>query len=158
MRKGSITRKTGETAIDLSLVVDGSGKADIATGIGFLDHMLTLFAAHGLFDLTVHAQGDLAVDDPWDPEQNVRGGTTYLRRLLDRFGGDLQLALAAYNAGPEAVVQYAGVPPYEETRDYVRKVFHLFTGEDAEVLEGRKVRIERDADNRIRLTTAGLGG
>ncbi|MCB0051729.1 MAG: imidazoleglycerol-phosphate dehydratase, partial [Caldilinea sp.] len=50
-------------AIDLSLVVDGSGKADIATGIGFLDHMLTLFAAHGLFDLTVHAQGDLAVDD-----------------------------------------------------------------------------------------------
>ena len=48
MRKGSITRKTGETAIDLSLVVDGSGKADIATGIGFLDHMLTLFAAHGL--------------------------------------------------------------------------------------------------------------
>lgn len=63
MRKGSVTRKTGETAIDLSLVVDGSGKADIATGIGFLDHMLTLFAAHGLFDLTVHAQGDLAVDD-----------------------------------------------------------------------------------------------
>ena len=63
MRKGSITRKTGETAIELSLVVDGSGKADIATGIGFLDHMLTLFAAHGLFDLTVRAQGDLAVDD-----------------------------------------------------------------------------------------------
>lgn len=63
MRKGSVTRKTGETAIDLSLVIDGSGKADIATGIGFLDHMLTLFAAHGLFDLTVHAQGDLAVDD-----------------------------------------------------------------------------------------------
>jgi len=63
MRKGSVTRKTGETAIDLTLVVDGSGKADIATGIGFLDHMLTLFAAHGLFDLTVHAQGDLAVDD-----------------------------------------------------------------------------------------------
>lgn len=63
MRKGSVTRKTGETAIDLSFVVDGSGKADIATGIGFLDHMLTLFAAHGLFDLTVRAQGDLAVDD-----------------------------------------------------------------------------------------------
>src|SRR5690606_25802945 len=63
MREGSVTRKTGETSIDLSLVVDGSGKADIATGIGFLDHMLTLFAAPGLFDLTVLAQGDLAVDD-----------------------------------------------------------------------------------------------
>lgn len=63
MREGSVTRKTGETSIELSLVVDGSGQADIATGIGFLDHMLTLFAAHGLFDLTVRAQGDLAVDD-----------------------------------------------------------------------------------------------
>ena len=63
MREGSVTRKTGETSIELSLVVDGSGRADIATGIGFLDHMLTLFAAHGLFDLTVRAQGDLAVDD-----------------------------------------------------------------------------------------------
>lgn len=63
MRKGSVIRKTGETEIELSLVVDGSGKAKIATGIGFLDHMLTLFTAHGLFDLTVRAQGDLAVDD-----------------------------------------------------------------------------------------------
>lgn len=63
MREGTVTRKTGETSIELSLVVDGSGRADIATGIGFLDHMLTLFAAHGLFDLTVRAQGDLAVDD-----------------------------------------------------------------------------------------------
>ncbi len=63
MREGSVTRKTGETSIELSLLVDGSGQADIATGIGFLDHMLTLFAAHGLFDLTVRAQGDLAVDD-----------------------------------------------------------------------------------------------
>ena len=63
MRKGSVIRKTGETEIELSLAVDGSGKAKIATGIGFLDHMLTLFTAHGLFDLTVRAQGDLAVDD-----------------------------------------------------------------------------------------------
>jgi len=63
MRKGSISRKTGETTIELSLVVDGSGQTDIATGIGFLDHMLTLFAAHGIFDLTVRAQGDLAVDE-----------------------------------------------------------------------------------------------
>ncbi len=63
MREASVTRKTGETSIELSLVVDGSGRADIATGIGFLDHMLTLFAAHGLFDLTVRAQGDLVVDD-----------------------------------------------------------------------------------------------
>ena len=63
MRKGSVQRKTGETEIELTLVVDGAGKAEIATGIGFLDHMLTLFASHGLFDLTVRANGDLHVDE-----------------------------------------------------------------------------------------------
>jgi imidazoleglycerol-phosphate dehydratase len=62
-RTVKIDRKTGETDIHLTLNVDGSGKAEIATGIGFLDHMLTLFAAHGLFDLTVEAKGDLHVDD-----------------------------------------------------------------------------------------------
>ncbi len=63
MRRAKIERKTGETAINLTLTIDGSGQSDIQTGIGFLDHMLTLFAAHGLFDLQVQAQGDLHVDD-----------------------------------------------------------------------------------------------
>jgi imidazoleglycerol-phosphate dehydratase len=63
MRQATIERRTAETEIALTLVVDGSGKADIHTGIGFLDHMLTLFAGHGLFDLTVDATGDLDVDD-----------------------------------------------------------------------------------------------
>jgi imidazoleglycerol-phosphate dehydratase len=63
MRSAKIERKTAETAISLTLEVDGSGRSDIQTGIGFLDHMLTLFAAHGLFDLQVQAQGDLHVDD-----------------------------------------------------------------------------------------------
>jgi len=62
-RSAQIERKTGETQITLSLTLDGAGKADIQTGIGFLDHMLTLFAGHGLFDLTVHAVGDLHIDD-----------------------------------------------------------------------------------------------
>lgn len=62
-REGKVERKTGETKITLSLTVDGTGKADCQTGIGFLDHMLTLFAGHGLFDLTVHAEGDLHIDD-----------------------------------------------------------------------------------------------
>ena len=148
-----IEEHSSRTELDPKLV-----QAVIQIESGYNPRALSRKGAMGLMQLMPGTARDLAVDDPWDPEQNGRGGTTYLRRLLDRFGGDLQLALAAYNAGPEAVVQYAGVPPYEETRDYVRKVFHLFTGEDAEVLEGRKVRIERDADNRIRLTTAGLGG
>jgi imidazoleglycerol-phosphate dehydratase len=63
IRQATIERHTGETQITLTLTVDGSGHADIHTGIGFLDHMLTLLAGHGLFDLTVHARGDLEVDD-----------------------------------------------------------------------------------------------
>lgn len=62
-RSAQIERKTAETEITLSLTVDGAGKADIQTGIGFLDHMLTLFAGHGLFDLTVRAVGDLHIDE-----------------------------------------------------------------------------------------------
>ena len=62
-RHATITRTTGETAITLTLNVDGTGLCDAHTGIGFLDHMLTLFAKHGLFDITVNANGDLHVDD-----------------------------------------------------------------------------------------------
>jgi imidazoleglycerol-phosphate dehydratase len=61
-RTASLTRTTSETDISLTLSLDGSGKADIATGIGFLDHMLTALARHGLFDLTVRAKGDLHID------------------------------------------------------------------------------------------------
>ena len=62
MRKSEINRKTKETDIYLSLVLDGSGKSEIDTGVGFFDHMLTLFAAHGMFDLVVKCNGDLEVD------------------------------------------------------------------------------------------------
>ncbi|MFA6141674.1 MAG: imidazoleglycerol-phosphate dehydratase, partial [Candidatus Omnitrophota bacterium] len=62
MRSANIKRKTTETDISGKLIIDGKGKADIKTGIGFLDHMLTLFAFHGLFDLTLKAKGDLNVD------------------------------------------------------------------------------------------------
>jgi len=62
-RESNVQRKTAETNISLSLVIDGSGQADINTGVGFLDHMLTLFTRHGLFDLTVRCNGDTEVDD-----------------------------------------------------------------------------------------------
>lgn len=62
-RQGTIERRTGETAVQLTLAVDGQGQAEIATGVGALDHFLTLFARHGLFDLTVQAQGDLQIDE-----------------------------------------------------------------------------------------------
>lgn len=125
---------------------------------GYNPRALSNKGAIGLMQLMPGTAAQLAVDDPWDVEQNLRGGTSYLRQMLDRFG-DLELALAAYNAGPEAVVKHSGIPPYEETRAYVRKVFRLLDGgAGGEELEGRRVRITRDANNRIRLTTAGLGG
>jgi imidazoleglycerol-phosphate dehydratase len=86
-RTAEINRKTGETEISLSLNVDGSGKADIVTGVGFLDHMLTLFTRHGLFDLTVRCQGDLHVDQHHTVEDvGICLGQALLQAVGDKRG------------------------------------------------------------------------
>lgn len=85
--------------------------------------------AVGLMQLMPATAADLDVSDRTDPKQNVRGGAEYLRQLLDEYEGSedqLVLALAAYNAGPDAVRRYGGIPPYEETRVYVRRVLRRF--------------------------------
>jgi len=81
--------------------------------------------AAGLMQLMPSAAADHAVKDPFDPAENLRGGTQHLRRMLDRFD-DLRLALAAYNAGAATVERYADVPPYRETRAYIRHVLARF--------------------------------
>jgi TPR repeat protein len=78
--------------------------------------------AKGLMQLIPETAARFGVADPFDPEDNIRGGATYLRWLLRRFDGDVTLALAAYNAGENAVANYGGVPPYAETIDYIERV------------------------------------
>jgi soluble lytic murein transglycosylase-like protein len=69
---------------------------------------------------------ELGVDNPFNIEQNIDGGARYLRKMLDNFGGDLKVALAAYNAGPGAVEKYGGqIPPYQETEQYIKRVLRF---------------------------------
>lgn len=82
--------------------------------------------AKGLMQLMDGTASDLGVQDSYQPEDNVRGGSTYLDSLLSRYHDNLALALAAYNAGPAAVDKYHGIPPYRETRLYVARVIHEF--------------------------------
>jgi len=82
--------------------------------------------AQGLMQLMPGTATDLGVQDSFQPDQNVRGGATYLDQLLKQYHDNLSNALAAYNAGPAAVDKYHGVPPYSETRAYVARVIHEF--------------------------------
>lgn len=87
--------------------------------------------ARGLMQLMPAKSAELGVGNPFEPRQNLEGGVRHLRDLLDRFDGDLRLTLAAYNAGEEAVRAHNGIPPYRETREYVRKILELYGASEA---------------------------
>jgi soluble lytic murein transglycosylase len=82
--------------------------------------------AQGLMQLMPGTAGRYAVSDTFNPAENIRGGVRYLRFLQDRFPGQLHLAVAAYNAGENAVLRHKGIPPYTETRQYVARVFRFY--------------------------------
>jgi soluble lytic murein transglycosylase-like protein len=96
-------------------------------------------SAQGLMQLIPETAARFNVKKPFDPEQNIRGGLAYLRWLLAYFTGDVTLVAAAYNAGEGAVNRYLGVPPYAETRGYVKRIYELYQREahpfDASVTE-----------------------
>jgi soluble lytic murein transglycosylase-like protein len=98
----------------------------IAVESNFNPRAVSWRSACGLMQLLPRTARRLGVTNIFDPQQNIEAGTKYLKELLLRYNGDLALTLAAYNAGPERVGQYKNVPPYRETRDYVRRVVQKY--------------------------------
>ncbi len=97
-------------------------RAMVATESRFNSRSVSNKGAVGLMQLMPATARELGVSNRFNPEQNLRGGARYLRRMMDRFPNDLNLALAAYNAGPGNVVRFRGIPPFPETRRYIAKV------------------------------------
>lgn len=112
-----IENSAREFGVDTSLV-----KAVIHAESGYNPEAVSNKGAMGLMQLMPKTAQDLKVDNCFNPSQNIRGGVKYLRFLLDTFKGDVQLAVAAYNAGLSRVAKYGGIPPFEETRNYVARV------------------------------------
>jgi soluble lytic murein transglycosylase len=106
-------------------------KAVIAAESLFDAGAVSRTGAQGLMQLMPDTARQMGVQDPFCPDENVDGGTRYLRAMLDRYG-DMTQALAAYNAGPTAVDYYRGVPPYPETRDYVTRVLNYYRHYDGD--------------------------
>jgi soluble lytic murein transglycosylase-like protein len=113
-------------AAEVFTVDDSLIRAIIHAESAYHPDALSPRGAQGLMQLMPATQKELEVVDVFDPLSNIEGGTLYLSRLLNQFDQSVELAAAAYNAGPGAVREYGGIPPYKETREYVRRVKILY--------------------------------
>ena len=121
---------------------------------GFNSRAVSRKGARGLMQLMPSTASHLGVNDAFDPQSNVTGGSRYLRELLERYNFDLVKALAAYNAGPERVEQYQGVPPFRETRAYVARVVHEYnTKKTAQEKEAKPKQVSTKAVNHAQNAT-----
>ena len=101
-------------------------KAVIKAESNFNPRAVSKKGAKGLMQLMPENIRAFRVKDPFDPRENIMGGARYFKRMINRYGGKLSLAIAAYNAGPEKVDQYRRVPPYKETQDFVERVLKYY--------------------------------
>jgi len=118
-----IRSTSGRYNVDADLI-----RAVIKTESDFNSNARSNKGAMGLMQLMPDTARLHNVSDAYDPNENIDGGVRHLRMLLERYQGDLELSLAAYNAGAGAVEKHGGIPPYNETREYVRKVLRLYDG------------------------------
>jgi hypothetical protein len=141
----AIEKAAAQHNVDPNLV-----RAVIKVESNFNPNAVSRKGAMGLMQLMPSTARSLNVSNPFDPEQNVDAGVRHLKKLMESYGGDVKLTLAAYNAGAGAVARSAGVPHYAETRDYVKKITQLYYGGDSGIrILGspvhQPVRVQRDA-------------
>ncbi|BBO69177.1 hypothetical protein DSCA_31070 [Desulfosarcina alkanivorans] len=130
---GIIVRAAGRYEVDPDLI-----RAIILAESGYNPNAESKKGARGLMQLMPSTARAMGVQDAYDPAENIDGGVRYFKSLLDRFDGDVQLALAAYNAGSRHVRNYEGIPPFKATQRYIKKVLHFH----------EKFKMEQSADSR----------